>query len=115
MTRRPPTLRMLPGGQRTMPLAEAELPLEARIATDAWVEALSAPELIALVDHHVLLAIQAIPLGMLESPAWRKLADVLLSEMVRRFDAQSGADAQAPIVVPGPPRRDDGVCYSGAC
>ena len=92
-----------------MPLVETELPLEARIATEAWVESLSATELIALVDHHVLLSIQTSPLGMLKSPTWRKLADVLLSEMVHRLDVQSCADTQAPVVVPGPPRRSDGV------
>lgn len=112
MTTRPPMLRMLPGGQRTgptLPLIEAEWPLEARMATDEWVEALSTTELIALIDHHVLLAIQTSPLGTLESLTWRKLADVLLSEMVRRLDTQSCADPRAPIAVPCPPRRNNGV------
>ena len=92
-------LRMLPGGQRTgprRPSVEAALPLEARMATEALVEALSETELTAMLHNLVLLPIQTSPWGMLDIPAWRKLADVLLSELLRRREAPAPAEPAPP-------------------
>ena len=117
--RRPTRFRLLPGGQLHVPHVEAALPLETRRATDAWAAGLSEAELTELVEHHVLLLLQTSAWGTLDTPEWRTLAEVLLSEVVRRREAQVPLPlcprGEAPPAAPGlcaagvvryhPPRR----------
>ena len=63
-------------------------PLEAWTATDDWAERLANDELAALVSEYVVHPILTWPGSELARLAWRKLADVLLSEMIRRVEAR---------------------------
>ena len=94
--RRPPRFRILPGGQLPVPCIETAVPLETRLATDDWAAGLSEAELTELVEQHVLLPLQTSRLGTLDTPEWRKIAEVLLSEVVRRREALAPAQPAPP-------------------
>ena len=64
------------------------IPVETWTATDDWAERLANDELAALVSEYVVHPILTWPGGELDRVAWRKLADVLLSEMLRRVEAR---------------------------
>ena len=80
---------MLPGGapgagaSPTLPM----IPVETWTATDAWAARLSDAKLGELVSEHVHAPILTWPGGELDRLAWRKLADVLLTELLRRVEA----------------------------
>ena len=92
MTTKPPQsgLHVLPGGCLTPPPVtdlRPMIPVEAWTATDAWAERLSDATLAALVSEHVHAPILTWPGGELDRLTWRKLADVLLTELLRRVEA----------------------------
>ena len=96
MTKKPPRkgLFVLPGGDLVAATLAEVLPLipvETWTATDDWAERLPDARLAELVSEYVLHPILTYQAYELDRQAWRKLADVLLTEMIRRTEARQAA------------------------
>ena len=78
--------RRTPGAASPLPLLPL-IPVETWTATDAWAARLSDATLGELVSEHVHAPILTWPGGELDRLTWRKLADVLLTELLRRVEA----------------------------